>query len=62
MYENFVLKFMDENPSIKVNVSFEAWNDYMTKLPTLLAGGVIPDMIHQHISIVQDYAYWRRIG
>ncbi|MDI9546685.1 MAG: sugar ABC transporter substrate-binding protein [Chloroflexota bacterium] len=57
MYENFVLKFMDENPSIKVNVSFEAWNDYMTKLPTLLAGGVIPDMIHQHMSIVQDYAY-----
>ena len=21
------------------------------------AGGVIPDMIHQHMSIVQDYAY-----
>ena len=57
MYENFVLKFMDENSSIKVNVSFEAWGDYMTKLPTILAGGVIPDMIHQHMSIVQDYAY-----
>lgn len=57
MYENFVLKFMDENPNIKVNVSFEAWGDYMTKLPTILAGGVIPDMIHQHMSIVQDYAH-----
>jgi multiple sugar transport system substrate-binding protein len=56
MYENFVFKFMQENPDIKVNVSFEAWNDYMTKLPTMLAGGVIPDMIHQHMSIVQDYA------
>lgn len=57
MYENFVLKFMDEYPNIRVNVTFEAWGDYMTKLPTLLAGGVIPDMIHQHMSIVQDYAY-----
>jgi multiple sugar transport system substrate-binding protein len=57
MYENFVLKFMDANPNIRVNVSFEAWGDYMTKLPTILAGGVIPDMIHQHMSIVQDYAY-----
>ncbi len=57
MYENFVLKFMDENPGIKVNVTFEAWADYMTKLPTILAGGVIPDTIHQHMSIVQDYAY-----
>jgi multiple sugar transport system substrate-binding protein len=57
MYENFVLKFMDANPAIKVNITFEAWGDYMTKLPTILAGGVIPDMIHQHMSIVQDYAY-----
>jgi multiple sugar transport system substrate-binding protein len=57
MYENFVLKFMAANPDIKVNVTFEAWGDYMTKLPTILAGGVIPDMIHQHMSIVQDYAY-----
>jgi multiple sugar transport system substrate-binding protein len=57
MYENFVLKFMDEYPDIKVNVTFEAWGDYMTKLPTILAGGVIPDMIHQHMSIVQDYAH-----
>lgn len=56
MYENFALKFQDENPGIRVNVSFEAWGDYMTKLPTMLAGGVIPDVIHQHISIVQDYA------
>jgi multiple sugar transport system substrate-binding protein len=56
MYENFALKFENENPGISVALSFEAWNDYMTKLPTMLAGGVIPDVIHQHISIVQDYA------
>ena len=57
MYENFILKFMDENPTIEANVSFESWGDYMTKLPTILAGGVIPDAIHQHMSIVQDYAH-----
>ncbi len=57
MYENFTLKFMQANPNIQINVSFEAWGDYMTKLPTMLAGGVVPDMIHQHMSIVQDYAH-----
>lgn len=56
MYENFVYKFQEANPDIKVNVSFEAWGDYMTKLPTLLASGAVPDVIHQHMSIVQDYA------
>lgn len=56
MYENFVYKFQDANPDIKVKVSFEAWGDYMTKLPTILAGGAVPDVIHQHMSIVQDYA------
>jgi multiple sugar transport system substrate-binding protein len=57
MYTAFVDEFMAENPNITVQVSFEAWGDYMTKLPTMLAGGVVPDMIHQHMSIVQDYAY-----
>lgn len=56
MYENFVYKFQEANPEIKVKVSFEAWGDYMTKLPTILAGGAVPDVIHQHVSIVQDYA------
>ncbi|CAA9283090.1 MAG: N-Acetyl-D-glucosamine ABC transport system, sugar-binding protein [uncultured Chloroflexia bacterium] len=56
MYENFVYKFQEANPNIKAKVSFEAWTDYMTKLPTMLAGGAIPDVIHQHMSIVQDYA------
>ncbi len=57
MYENFAYKFHEENPDLKVKVSFEAWGDYMTKLPTMLAGGVVPDVIHQHMSIVQDYAH-----
>jgi multiple sugar transport system substrate-binding protein len=55
LYQSFINGFQQENPNIKVNVSFEAWNDYMTKLPTILASGTVPDVIHQHMSIVQDY-------
>ncbi|HMO56452.1 MAG TPA: sugar ABC transporter substrate-binding protein [Roseiflexaceae bacterium] len=57
MYENFVLKFQEENPDIRIDISFEAWGDYHTKLPTMLAGGVVPDVIHQHMSVVQDYGH-----
>src|SRR5437867_1593027 len=43
------------NPNVKIQVSFEAWNDYFVKLPTVLASGSIPDAIHLHGSIAQDY-------
>ena len=56
MYAGFINDFMGENPDVQVKASFEAWNDYMTKLPTILAAGAVPDVIHQHMSIVQDYA------
>jgi multiple sugar transport system substrate-binding protein len=55
LYTSFVNNFQKDNPDIKVNVSFEAWDDYMTKLPTIFASGAVPDVIHQHMSIVQDY-------
>jgi multiple sugar transport system substrate-binding protein len=55
LYQGFIDQFQQANPDIKVNVSFEAWADYMTKLPTILASGAVPDVIHQHVSIVQDY-------
>ena len=55
LYQGFIDQFQQANPDIKVNVSFEAWADYMTKLPTILASGAVPDVIHQHVSVVQDY-------
>ncbi len=55
LYTSFINNFQKDNPDITVNVSFEAWTDYMTKLPTIFASGTVPDMIHQHMSIVQDY-------
>src|SRR3954454_20130576 len=43
LYTSFIDDFQKENPNTKVNVSFEAWTDYMTKLPTILASGSAPD-------------------
>jgi multiple sugar transport system substrate-binding protein len=54
-YTGFYEDFQKQNPNVKVQVSFEAWSDYQTKLPTILAGGSIPDVIHLHASIAQDY-------
>src|SRR3954451_17721540 len=54
-YTGFANDFMKLNPNIKVEVSYEAFNDYQTKLPTVMAGGAIPDLIHLHCSIAQDY-------
>jgi multiple sugar transport system substrate-binding protein len=55
LYQSFVDDFMASQSEITVDLSFEAWEDYMTRLPTLFAGGEVPDVIHQHMSIVQDY-------
>lgn len=57
LYRGIIRDFEKENPEIKVSVTFEAWEDYLTKLPTLLASGAVPDVIHQHMSIVQDYGH-----
>jgi multiple sugar transport system substrate-binding protein len=54
-YTSFKDDYMKKNPNVKVEVSFEAWNDYFIKLPTMLAGGSIPDVNHLHCSIAQDY-------
>lgn len=57
LYKGFVRDFEKKNPDYTVDVTFEAWDDYMTKLPTLFAGGAAPDLVHQHMSIVQDYGH-----
>ncbi len=57
LYTGFLRDFERQNEGSTVKVTFEAWDDYMTKLPTLFAGGAVPDLIHQHQSIVQDYGH-----
>lgn len=55
LYQTFIDEFQEAQSDFTVELSFEAWEDYMTRLPTLFAGGAAPDVIHQHMSIVQDY-------
>lgn len=55
LYQSFIDKFMRDSPDIQVDISFEAWDDYFLKLPTLFAGGSVPDVVHQHIRVAQDY-------
>lgn len=55
LYQTFIDEFQAAQGDITVELSFEAWEDYMTRLPTLFAGGAVPDVVHQHMSIVQDY-------
>lgn len=57
LYKGFIRDFEKANSDLSVAVTFEAWDDYMTKLPTLFAGGAVPDLLHQHMSIVQDYGH-----
>lgn len=57
LYKGFIRDFEKANSDVTVAVTFEAWDDYMTKLPTLFAGGSVPDLLHQHMSIVQDYGH-----
>jgi multiple sugar transport system substrate-binding protein len=54
-YTQFMKDYETAHPGIKIQVSFEAWNDYFTKLPTILASGSLPDAMHLHGSIAQDY-------
>ena len=56
-YQSFLDEFQEEHPEIQVDISFESWDDYHLKLPTLFAGGAVPDVVHQHIRIVQDYGH-----
>jgi multiple sugar transport system substrate-binding protein len=55
LYQTFIDEFQAAQSEVEVELSFEAWEDYMTRLPTLFAGGAVPDVVHQHMSIVQDY-------
>jgi multiple sugar transport system substrate-binding protein len=54
-YTGFMQDYEKRNPNVKIQVSFEGWDDYFVKLPTILAGGSIPDAMHLHGSIAQDY-------
>lgn len=56
-YQSFIDDFQEAQPDINVELTFENWDDYHLKLPTLFAGGAVPDVVHQHMRVVQDYGH-----
>lgn len=54
--DKIVQAFQKENPLIKVDVRAVAWNDYWTKLPTVMAGDAAPDAFELNYENFVDYA------
>lgn len=55
-YNQFCDVFEESYPGIKVERLTATWNDYWSKLPTMVAGGDAPDVIGMHAQFVSDYA------
>ncbi len=57
LYTGFIQDFEARQSRIKVHYTFEpSFGDYPAKLKTLLAADTWPDIAHQHLSVVQDFA------
>src|SRR5436190_8630988 len=57
LYTGFINDFQAKQDKIKVRYTFEpVFGDYPAKLKTLLAADTWPDVAHQHLSVVQDFA------
>jgi multiple sugar transport system substrate-binding protein len=58
LYNGFINDFHARQSRIKVNHVFEpVFGDYPAKLRALLAADTWPDIAHQHLSVVQDFAH-----
>jgi multiple sugar transport system substrate-binding protein len=58
LYTGFINDFHARQTRIKVNYTFEpVFGDYPAKLKALLAADTWPDIAHQHLSVVQDFAH-----
>ena len=55
-YNKIMDAFEAENPGIKVERLTASWNDYWSKLPTMVAGGDAPEVMGMHAQFVSDYA------
>ncbi len=56
IWTQFVDRFQKANPNITIKGSYESWNNYWTKLQTVMAGGAIPDVIWLHYTRVAEWA------
>jgi multiple sugar transport system substrate-binding protein len=58
LYTGFINDFQARQSKIKVKYTFEpSFGDYPAKLKALLAADTWPDIAHQHLSVVQDFAH-----
>ena len=51
---NFVAKFEEENPGIKLNLDVVSWNDVYTEVDTRIANNNAPDILN--IDVFANYA------
>ena len=55
-YNKFVDAFEEAYPWITVERESATWNDYWSKLPTMVAGGNAPEVMGMHPQFASDYA------
>lgn len=57
LYSGFLKDYHARQTTIKVAHTFEAdWGAYPVKLRAMIASGTFPDIVHQHLSVVQDFS------
>ena len=57
LYTGFIQDFVGRQSKIKVQYVFEpVFGDFPAKLKALIAADTWPDIAHQHLSVVQDFA------
>lgn len=56
LLDQIVQAFEATHPGIKVSVQTQSWEDYFTKLPTMIAGGSPPDAFELNYENFVDYA------
>lgn len=54
--EYWIKPFEAQHPDIAINYSYTSFSEFWNKLPTLIAAGEAPDLIHMSVAYVYDYA------
>lgn len=47
--------YMEKNPNVEITYEFAGWGDYWTKVTTMAAGGMLPDVMQQDYAKLSDW-------
>jgi len=47
--------YMEKNPNVVITYEFAGWGDYWTKVTTMAAGGMLPDVMQQDYAKLSDW-------